>query len=68
MSKPEEKIDFSCKVCGKDCLVAPDPPERAICPECCEDHEYEYEPGERSHFCKHCGVQAPDSFYERDTW
>lgn len=66
MSSDKPEIDFTCRVCGKETLVAPEPPERAICPECCEDHEYEYEPGERGHYCKHCFKQAPDDFYDGD--
>jgi hypothetical protein len=52
-------IDFSCRVCGKPCDIAPDPPERAVCPECCEDHEYRYVREDRGHFCKHCGQGRP---------
>ncbi len=54
-----QPIDFSCHVCGKKCDVAPQPPARAVCPEHCEDHEYTYERGERTHVCKHCGRERP---------
>lgn len=36
-----------------------DHPERAICPECCEDHDYEYDPGRQGHFCKFCDAARP---------
>lgn len=60
----EQGIDFSCRVCGVQCTVAPDPPARAVCPEHCEDHDYEYVKGEGGHFCKHCGEQAPEDWYD----
>jgi hypothetical protein len=47
-------IDFTCKVCGKECPIAPDPPERAVCEEHCEDHAFEYDPFRRGKFCIHC--------------
>jgi hypothetical protein len=43
-----EKIDFSCRVCGIQCAIAPDPPERAVCPDHCEDHNYVYSREDRS--------------------
>lgn len=54
--------DFRCHVCGKECDIAPQPPERAICEECCEDHEYEYDRGERWKFCAHCGKPIPEDW------
>jgi hypothetical protein len=54
------QIDFSCRVCGKECDVAPDPPARAVCEEHCEDHEYEYDKWRRGKFCKHCDRQQND--------
>lgn len=56
--------DFSCRVCGVQCDVAPDPPERAVCPAHCEDHDYEYVQGERRHCCKHCGQDRPKDWYD----
>lgn len=62
------KIDFSCRVCGKDCDVAPDYPDRAICPECCdtseEGHDYVYVRGERAHLCYYCGQERPNDWYD----
>ena len=57
------EIDFSCQKCGKQCDVAPDPPERAVCEECCEsifeEHDFRYENSERAYYCQHCGKPAP---------
>lgn len=58
-----DEFDFKCKVCGVECDTAPLPPDRAVCPEHCEDHEYEYERGERGHFCKHCNQEPPWDWY-----
>jgi hypothetical protein len=55
-------IDFSCRVCGKECDTAPDPPERAICENCCEDHDYVYVCGERRFSCIHCDKPRPDDW------
>ncbi len=55
----ERHFLFACRVCGKECDVAPDPPGRALCPEHCEDHEYRYEKGEQRHSCTHCGQDRP---------
>jgi hypothetical protein len=57
-------IDFTCRVCGLTCDIAPDPPERAVCPEHCEDHDYRYERELRGHYCFHCGEEAPPDLYE----
>lgn len=57
----ERAIDFTCQKCGKECVIAPDPPERAICQDCCEDHEYEYDKWRRGWFCTKCdNEQEPD--------
>jgi len=61
---PDDGPDFSCQKCGKECDVAPQPPARAICEDCCEDHEYVYEQGERGHFCKHCNKPAPPDWFD----
>lgn len=57
-------IDFSCRVCGVQCDIAPDPPDRAVCPEHCEDHDYIYIQGEQTHVCKHCGASPPIDYYD----
>lgn len=58
-----EEIDFTCRKCGIECLSAPDSPERAICENCCEDHEYKYDRYERGTFCIHCNKMR-DDYYE----
>ena len=57
---------FKCRVCGCDTEVAPDWPARAVCPEHCEDHQYQYDLGERQHSCVHCNAFPPDDWYDRD--
>jgi hypothetical protein len=59
-----ERIDFSCRVCGIECVIAPDPPDRAVCPEHCEDHDYEYVREDRGTFCKYCYQEAPLEYWE----
>jgi hypothetical protein len=51
--------DFLCRVCGKECPLAPDPPEKAVCEDHCEDHHYVYVQGERRHGCEYCGADRP---------
>jgi len=60
----DKPIDFTCKVCGKECDCAPDPPDRAVCPEHCEDHDYEYDRMRRGKFCKHCDEPVPEDYYD----
>ena len=55
----DEPIDFSCRVCGVQCAIAPDPPGRAVCEDHCEDHEYIYCKDERGWFCTHCWKEQP---------
>jgi hypothetical protein len=55
--------DFKCKVCGVECAVAPADNSGAICPDHCEDHDYEYERGE-GHHCKHCFAEPPSDYFE----
>lgn len=61
-----DEIDFHCHVCGKQCDSAPPLPERAVCPDHCPDHEYVYERGDRTHYCKNCGQQPPDDYYDEN--
>ena len=56
--------DFHCYSCGAETTLAPDPPARAVCEECCEDHDYQYLAGERNHVCIHCGKAATAEFYD----
>lgn len=55
-----------CSKCGRDEVVVYDKPETAICRDCCEDHEYEYDRGDRKHYCKNCGAEPPPDFYYDD--
>lgn len=54
--------NFACRVCGKECPTAS--AEGAICEDCCEDHQYEYDKWRRNKFCVHCDRQIPDDFYD----
>lgn len=62
----EPPIDFNCHKCGKQCDVAPMPPLRAICEDCCEDHEYDYDATERWHLCRHCNRRIDPDWYHCD--
>lgn len=53
---------FVCHLCGVDTNTAPDPPDLAVCEDCCEDHDYRYEREERGHFCTHCCRRRPDEW------
>lgn len=56
--------DFHCRDCGAETSIAPDPPARAVCEECCDDHDYRYLAGERNHVCMNCGKPATAEFYD----
>ena len=59
------QVEFKCGTCGADVDLAPDPPEKPVCENCCPDHEYEYVREERRHACKRCGKEPPfDWFYD----
>ena len=53
-----ELPNFKCRICGIECPIAPDPPDRAVCETHCEDHQYEYDPWRRGHFCVNCDKQV----------
>lgn len=36
----------------------------AICPNCCDDHDYRYEGRGDGHMCIHCGANPPDDWYD----
>lgn len=59
----QHAVDFSCHVCGVQCDTAPNPPARAVCPEHCPDHLYDYERG-FGHLCRNCGQPAPQDWLE----
>lgn len=46
-----------CSKCGADEVICYEAEDTAVCPKCCEDHEYEYERYERGNFCIHCGEE-----------
>ena len=55
---------FKCHKCGADTDIEPEN-EPAVCTDCCDDHEYEYQ-GSAGHCCKHCNAQAPGDWYHCD--
>lgn len=67
-----DKLLFTCRVCGCDVDTHPNVENelgeevgvQGVCPEHCEDHEYEYDSGE--HYCKHCNASPPDDWYYCD--
>lgn len=65
-NRSSETVDFHCGKCGAETTIAPDPPAKAVCENCCEDHDYRYERGERAHLCVHCGKPAPEDWYDHD--
>jgi hypothetical protein len=60
----DDAIEFSCRVCGVACAIAPNPPDRAVCPEHCEDHNYVHDSSRQSHFCEHCDAAVPFDWYD----
>lgn len=65
-----------CRVCGGSVVCwREEAPEQAICMACCETaehsdgetgHQYEYERGERDHWCRYCSAPAPLDWYADD--
>jgi hypothetical protein len=58
-SNSYKDVRFVCRVCGAPTDVAPDPPALAICPGCCEDHDYCYDASYGFHVCRHCNAPRP---------
>lgn len=54
-----------CSKCQADDVIYYDAPETAVCPACCEDHDYEHD-GWRNYYCTHCGQEPPDDWYYSD--
>lgn len=52
---------FRC-ACGQVAMGAPDGDAPTYCPNCCPDHEYEYERGE-GHRCKTCSAEPPHDWF-----
>lgn len=50
-----------CTKCGADEVLVYITPESAICPACCDDHDYVSEGCER--YCEHCGQEPPADWY-----
>lgn len=55
---------FKCGTCGADALCEPQGAP-ALCPNCCEDHDYVYEHGE-GRMCRHCSAEPPWDYYNDD--
>jgi hypothetical protein len=55
---------FGCIACGAECVVRPSAAPRGICPDCCTDHDYEYDRGDRRFYCDHCGMEPPADWYD----
>jgi len=55
-------LDFHCYVCGVETDLAPDPPEKAVCPAHCKDHNYISVFGMPSKCCEYCGQPIPDDW------
>ena len=53
-----------CSQCGGDDVLTYATPETAVCPNCCPDHEYEYEGQGDGWMCQYCGIYPPDDYYE----
>jgi hypothetical protein len=52
----------ACSKCASDDVLVYMTPETAICPACCDDHEYVSEGCER--YCEHCGQEPPDDWHD----
>jgi hypothetical protein len=49
---------FKCHVCGAECPIAPQMPDRAVCAAHCEDHDYQRQ-GSDGKRCVHCFAEEP---------
>ena len=67
MTEAATKQAPSCAGCGGDVLCWPNEGP-AYCPECCPDHDYEYEPAERTRRCKTCSAEPPDDWWGYDPY
>lgn len=57
MTSSYRELKFICHICGGGCLVEQDPPETAVCADCCEHDEYVYDYMEKSWYCSRCGAE-----------
>jgi hypothetical protein len=53
-----------CSKCSADDVLCYMTAETAICPACCDDHDYVSEAGEV--YCEHCGSEPPADYYACD--
>lgn len=61
----EKKPEFKCVACGKETEVA-NIEGPTWCPECCPDHDYEYDRDARARYCKNCGQEPPYDWHGYD--
>lgn len=54
---------FACRVCGAQCPGSPGY-DKAICENCCDEHDYEYSRDQRTHCCRHCEKPVDPDWYE----
>lgn len=55
--------NFKCRVCGVECPIAPQLPERPVCEEHCEDHHFEHM-GSDGTRCVHCFAPCPIDWFD----
>lgn len=53
---------FTCFKCGGETIIAPQIGP-AYCPDCCPDHDYQYERGE-GHRCVVCFDEPPPDYFD----
>lgn len=58
-----ERSPSACNICGVECDGWKDGIQ-PVCPEHCEDHDYEYVQEDRRHECKHCFQIAPLDWFD----
>lgn len=53
----------ACRVCGSECDGWRDGIQ-PVCPEHCDDHDYEYDSYERTHCCQNCFQPIPHDYFD----
>lgn len=56
---------FECHKCKKETEVA-NVGKMTWCEECCPDHDYAYDPGDRTRYCVNCGAEPPYDWHGYD--
>lgn len=56
---------FRCTVCKTETPIA-NVTGPTWCEKCCPDHDYEYDPGDRTRYCKNCGAEPPYDWHGYD--